>query len=278
MRILALAILCLVALPGCVFDDFNDVGGIFTPKTPTEAARDALDPYSPDLRREGIVLLSNATFGGAEIYLEMYRTYVADETDPLVRAAAIAALGRHGTPEDAMRIVPWLDPEVSRSANVRWVAAKALQRLHNAQAVEPLIDAMTNSLEEGEVKAAAAIALGQYQEDRVFQALLMALDDRRLSVNLDAAQSLAMLTGESFGIDRVAWQRWYQGLADKSTLFSGHRDYYYPTYARNKLWFEYIAFWLQQNHETPMQPAGLRPSTPERKTWDEDTPPAPDAS
>jgi hypothetical protein len=275
---MALAILCLVVLPGCVFDDFKDVGGMFVSKSPTEAAIDALDPYSPDVRREGVVLLSNAIFGGAEVYLEMYRTYVADETDPLVRAAAIAALGRHGTPEDAMRIVPWLDPEVAQTENVRWAAAMALQRLHNPEAVEPLIDAMTNPIEDGQVKAAAAIALGQYHEDRVFQALLQALDDRRLAVNLDAAQSLAMLTGESFGLDRVAWQRWYQRLQDKSTLFAGHLDYYYPTYSRNKLWFEYITFWIQQSYETSSQPTGLRPSTPMRKTWDEDKPPDSDAS
>ena len=97
---------------------------------------------------------------------------------------------------------------------------------------------------------------------------MVALDDRRLSVNVDAAQSLATLTGQSFGMDRVAWQRWYDGLKDKSSLFADKQDYFYPTYKRDKLWFEYITFWMQQNYETPSQPTGLRTRSTERRTWD----------
>jgi hypothetical protein len=273
MRIAVAAIFPLLLLPACVFDDFNDLGETFAPKTPTQAATDALNPYNPDLRREGVVLLSNAPFGGADVYLDMYRNYVEHETDPLVRAASIAALGRHGTPEDAVLIAPWMSPEVTESQNVRWVAAKALQRLHNAEVVEPLIEVLINSADNvGETKAAAAVALGQYPEDRVFQSLMVALDDRRLSVNVDAAQSLATLTGQGFGMDRIAWQRWYDGLSDKSTLFAGRQDYFYPTYDRDKLWFEYITFWIQRSYETPSQPAGLRSTSGERRTWDDDEP------
>ena len=271
MRIaVAVTIPFLLLLPACVFDDFKDLGESITPKTPTQAATDALDPYNPDLRREGVVLLSNAPFGGADVYLDMYRNYVEHETDPLVRAASITALGRHGTAEDALLIAPWMSMSVTESQNVRWVAAKALQRLHNPEVVEPLIDVLVKSTEtDGETKAAAAVALGQYPQDRVFQSLMVALDDRRLSVNVDAAQSLATLTGQSFGMDRVAWQRWYDGLKDKSSLFADKQDYFYPTYKRDKLWFEYITFWIQQNYETPSQPTGLRTRSTERRTWDE---------
>ena len=273
MRIAVAAIFPLLLLPACVFDDFNDLGESFAPKTPTQAATDALNPYNPDLRREGVVLLSNAPFGGADVYLDMYRDYVEHETDPLVRAASITALGRHGMPEDAALIAPWMSPEVTESQNVRWVAAKALQRLHNPEVVEPLIEVLINSTENvGETKAAAAVALGQYPEDRVFQSLVVALDDRRLAVNVDAAQSLATLTGQSFGMDRIAWQRWYDSLSDKSTLFAAKQDYFYPTYDRDKLWFEYITFWIEQTYESPSQPAGLRATSGERRTWEDDEP------
>ncbi len=257
------------ALPGCVFDDFKDIGESFQPKTPMQAATDALDPYNADRRREGVVLLSTADFGGAEVYLNMYRDYVEHETDPLVRAAAITALGRHGTPEDALLIVPWISTSVTENQNVRWVAAKALQRLHNPEVVDELIRALASDDDDGEVKAAVAIALGQYPEDRVFQALLLGLDDRRLSVNVDAAQSLATLTGEEWGLSRTDWQTWYDREADKAALFDGRQDYFYPTYDRDKLWFEHIAFWIQQSYEQPSQPAGLAPKQKRRGTWDE---------
>ncbi|MEE2718913.1 MAG: HEAT repeat domain-containing protein [Planctomycetota bacterium] len=251
---------------GCVTDDFRDLGEVFTPKTPRQAALEALDPYNPDLRREGVVLLANAPFGGADIYLDMYRDYVENETDPLVRAAAITALGRHGRPSDAVLIVPWLDSEVTESQNVRWTAAKALQRLHNPEVVAPMLKVVTSTDDDGEVKAAVATALGQYPEDNVFQALLVALDDRRLSVNLNAAESLFLLTGESWGTDRVAWSRWYEGLDKPSMAFKGRQAYLYPTYERDKVWFEYIAFWLHQTREQPSSPAGLVPET-QRRTW-----------
>ena len=254
---------------GCVTDDFRDLGEIFTPKTPREAALEALDPYNADLRREGVVLLANAPFGGADIYLEMYRDYVENETDPLVRAAAITALGRHGGPGDAILIVPWLDQDVTESQNVRWCAAKALQRLHNPEAIAPMIRVVTSTDDDGEVKAAVATALAQYPEDNVFQALLMALDDRRLSVNLNAAESLSLLTGQAWGTDRVAWRRWYDGLAKPSLAFAGQQEYLFPTYSRDKAWFEYIAFWIQQPKEAPSSPAGLTPET-QRRTWSED--------
>jgi len=253
---------------GCVTDDFRDLGEVFTPKTPRQAALEALDPYNPDLRREGVVLLANAPFGGADIYLDMYRDYVENETDPLVRAAAITALGRHGSPEDAMLIVPWLDAEVTKSQNVRWTAAKALQRLHNPAVIGPMIKVVTTADDDGEVKAAVATALGQYPEDNVFQALLVALDDRRLSVNLNAAEALSLLTGEAWGTDRVAWARWYDELAKPSLAFASQQEYLYPTFERDKVWFEYIAFWLHQAREKPSSPAGLIPET-QRRTWSE---------
>ena len=265
--VFALSVVAL-GVTGCVTDDFKDLGEVFAPKTPRQAALEALDPYNADLRREGVVLLANAPFGGAETYMDMYRDYVENETDPLVRAAAITALGRHGQPSDALVIVPWIDSRVTQSTNVRWTAAKALQRLHNPEVVAPMIRVITSPDDDGEVKAAVATALGQYQEDNVFQALLVALDDRRLSVNLNAAESLALLTGQAWGMDRVAWKRWYDSLEKPMLAFEGHREYMYPTYTRDKAWFEYIAFWIQESQEQPSHPAGLRPDS-QRRTWTE---------
>ena len=88
------AVFCLSLFWGCVMEDIDDIGRMFDVPTPGQAARWALDQHDPDRRREGLVLLSTSTFGGAEVYLELYRDYVEHDSNPLVKSAAIAALAR----------------------------------------------------------------------------------------------------------------------------------------------------------------------------------------
>ena len=109
MRQIVLTAACCIGtgLSGCVTDDFDDITRVFDVPTPGEAARWALDQHDPDRRREGLVLLSTASFGGAQVYVDLYRDYVENDPDPLVKSAAIAALARHGTPQDALLIAPW---------------------------------------------------------------------------------------------------------------------------------------------------------------------------
>ena len=102
--ILNLAMSC--AMLGCVSDDFNNMAEGFVPPSPRDAAIMAVDQYDPDIRRRGVTLLANSPFGGAPDYLSMYRDYVANDRDPLVRASAIKALGRFGNVEDAVLIAP----------------------------------------------------------------------------------------------------------------------------------------------------------------------------
>ena len=80
-------LLALLMSSGCVVDDFNNMGAGFIPTTPREAALMAVDQYDPNNRRQGITLLANSNFGGAPEYLAMYRDYVTEDRDPLVRAA-----------------------------------------------------------------------------------------------------------------------------------------------------------------------------------------------
>ena len=116
--------------------DFGEFGESITPVSPDAAAKMMMDFSDPDNRRRGTVLISNSPFGGTDVYVQWYRDSVATETDPLVKAASIAALGRFGRPEDAVVIALALDE--SQPSQVRWEAAKALQRLHNP-AVVPVL-------------------------------------------------------------------------------------------------------------------------------------------
>ena len=261
----------LWAATGCdtIGQDFNAFTEELIPLTPPEAARIMIDPHDSDNRRRGVLMISNSPFGGAEPYLEIYRDMVIHERDPLAKAAALAALGRHGVPNDAIIIAASLDHE---NPQVKWAAAQALQRIHNAAVVADLLDVLRRGEEQMDTRIAAAEAVGQYAQDRVFQGLVGALDDRELALNLAAAASLQTLTGEDYGLDGRAWLAWYNNAPEP---FAGQREYLYPTYRRDETWLERMAFWSSTTFEQPAPPAGLRPEG-ERRTYQDDDEMKPD--
>ena len=255
----------LWAATGCdtISQDFGAFTEDFMPPTPTEAARWMIDPHDPDDRRRGTLLISNSPFGGGEPYLEIYRDMALHERDPLAKAVALAALGRHGVPNDAIIIAVSLDHE---NPQVKWAAAQALQRIHNVAVVGDLLDVLRRDEEQTDTRIAAAVAVGQYAQDRVFQGLVGALDDRELALNLAAVASLQTLTGEDFRLDARAWLAWYNNTPEP---FAGQQEYLYPTYQRDETWLERLAFWSSTTFEQPAPPAGLRPAG-ERRTYEDD--------
>jgi hypothetical protein len=270
-RQLLIVALLAALLAGCEsLDDLGNLSDGLTPTTPSEAARQAVDPTDADNRREGVILLSNATFGGVEAYVKLYRDVVDNERDPIVKAAAIQALGRHGEPADAMRITPHLSHV---NQQVRWASAKALQRLHNAAAVPELLRVLRDENEDQDVRIASAIALGQYPEDRVFHGLVDALAARELAINDAAERSLHALTGQSFNMSAPDWLGWYNtetASRESASVFAGQEEYLYPVYSRKVKWWEKIAFWSPKVFEQPAPPIGLRPEGGRRTYEDSD--------
>lgn len=264
-----LTALALLLCSGCIVDDFNDMGEGFMPTSPREAALMAVDQYDPDNRRRGITLLANSSFGGAPEYLAMYRDYVAKDRDPLVRAAAVKALARFGTAEDATLIVMWLRRSNVESTQVRRAAAAALQRLHNPSVVPVLLRSLRDPDEESQVRTAVATSLGQYPENQVFVGLIAALQANDLAINQAASESLRTLTGQVFGTDWDAWYEWGQRVVDTNTeLFAAQTVYQYPTYQDEENWWDNIVFWDNQIRERPDVPAGLKELT-RKSTYDE---------
>ena len=263
----------LWAVTGCdtIGQDFNALAEDLMPPTPTEAVEKMVDPNDPDNRRRGTLLIANSPFGGAEPYLKVYRDMAIHERDPLAKAAALAALGRHGVPDDAPVIAASLDDE---NRQVRWAAAQALQRIHNVAVVGDLLDVLRKDDEHTDTRIAAAVAVGQYPQDRVFQGLISALDDRELALNLAAQESLQTLTGEDFALEPSAWLQWYN---DNAEPFAGRQEFLYPTYQRGETWMERLAFWSTTTYEQPAPPAGLRPEG-ERRTYEDDDELKPDES
>jgi hypothetical protein len=240
-----------LVLHGCSGSPDQAIDGFMKellPPEPGDVARDAFNVYDADQRRRSVNLLSNATWGGEVPYLRTYRLLV-DDPDPTVRAACLRALSRHGTPDDVAKILPYLkDP----TDYVRWEAVMALQRLQHPSAVDPLIGLLRDD-DQADVRGAAAFALGQYAESRVFQALVGALGDDDFAVAAQAAAALQLLTGQSFGQDGAKWLQWADNRAD---LFSSKGEYTYKEYIRPPGFVDYMQFWKQYPEAVAKAPAG----------------------
>lgn len=225
---------------------------MFAPPSPQTAAAWATDPYDPDLRYRGTVLLGTASWGGEPLYIQLFERHAAD-AEPNVRVAAMRALGNHGGPEHAPILVRGLSDGEER---VRVEAARALQRIYAPEtAVDPLIRAVREEQEESaEVRTEAATALGQYPANRVVQALIAALAEGSLSTNHAALGSLRILTGQDFGYDRAAWGAWVQGQGDQ--VFAARGRFVYPVFNRPRKLIEYLPFIPQPPNEQAALPAG----------------------
>lgn len=278
----ALALLAgSIGLTGCRGSDLGGkgaqdsgslLGDFLAPPTPQEAAAWATDQYDADKRARGMLMLANAPFGGERVYLDLYRAALNDG-DPGVRAVAVRGLALHGSPDDVPAIVEQFQ---SKDRNLRWECARALQRLHNPVAVDPLTKALEVKAEpEGVIRTASAIALGQYAQGKSLDALIGALDDRDLSVNRAAQDSLRTLTGQDFGLDVRRWVAWRK---ESDAPFAGQTAYVYPVFSRDPEWYEVILpFWKPPN-EIAASPVGMtRPVGPGASASEPPTPSGEDA-
>lgn len=221
--------------------------------TPAEAVDMALDKHSPDRRYKGTLLLAKQRFAGESVYVELFAERARDE-DPGVRAAATRALGLHGRAEHGPLLIERL---ADADAAVREEAARALQRIHVPDALSPLLGAtLAENEAETSVRTEAARALGQFQNPRALEGLIGIIDDESLAVNMATLYSLRTLTGQDFGLDRRAWQTWYNQTSD---YFVAGSAYLYPSFSRGKKWFEHIPFVPPPPTDPQGLPIGVSP-------------------
>lgn len=260
------AALALPILAGCdVFDDVRpgatSIFDIFAQPTPSEAVQMAIDPYNADNRYRGTMLLSNAYFAGQPVYLQLFEDRAQDK-DATVRIAGTRAIANHGSTANVPILVRNLKDQ---DPLVRLEAARGLQRIHGQEAIEPLMDASRDpdavrgdqgSEDNGDVRTAAAHALGQYPNTDVIQHLIAIMADSQLSVNEAARSSLRTITGQDFGFDRREWLLWYDNT--KSPFVAG-TPYIFPVFSRDKTFWEYFPFVPPPPNEIAATPAGMPP-------------------
>jgi len=241
---------------------------------PSEVARNAFNVTDADKRRRAVSLFAAAPFGGDKPYLRLYRmmlgggitgkTVMVGSPDPdaTVRAAAVKALGLHGTVDDVKIIIPRLDDQV---AFVRWEAAEALGQIHSPSAIRPLLRTVREKtgLKEGadsdgdqdaDVRQACAIALGQYATPAVFDGLVAALDDSNFGVAHAARDSLMTLTGYDMGVEPGDWLLWAK--KHPGEMFKYQQVYKWQPYKSPPSVLEKVQFWKTPREVPPRFPTG----------------------
>lgn len=250
----------LGVLPAC--DTFDSARGarslvqLTQGPTPTQATEWALDRFDANNRYRGTMYLANQPWGGGPEYMQLYVDATQD-ADAGVRASGVRGIALHGDPTHVPLLIRALSDEDSI---VRLDAARGLQRIHDAQAIEPLLVHIQIENEENElVRAESAHALGQYADRRVVDALIDIFDDYSLTVNEATRSSLRTLTGQDFGYDIRAWVSWTSETTD---LFAARTAYVYPAFWREKRLIEWVPFIPQAPNEMSAMPVGFSPAIP----------------
>jgi HEAT repeats/PBS lyase HEAT-like repeat len=251
----ALLLAAMGAAAGCDTSGFRpgaeSVLDIFQEPTPQEAVALATDRYDADARYRGTLLLSTQPFAGEELYMRLFEQNSRDD-DAGVRTAATRAIANHGGPTHTPLLIERLK---DADRLVRIEAARGLQRIHNPEAIDPLLQAIDEEEEvDPAVRSEAADALGQYAENEVLEALIATLDDANLAVNSRTLASLRTLTGQDYGYDRAAWQSWYRSTA---APFAGRSVYTFPAFSREKSFIEMLPFVPPPPNEASTPPAGM---------------------
>jgi HEAT repeat protein len=183
---------------------------------------EAFDTKSADRRRLGVLQMYHEDWGRQEPCVKAY-ALLAQDPEPIVRAAAITALGES---RNGLYVTVLIDAlERDRVQYVRVDAAEALRKVLGPEAVEPLIrhaKADTNL----DVRLLCIRALKRYPQRPVLEALLVCLGDEEFGIRFTARQTLSAMTGQDAVYDVNAWK----------AVSSKEDPFIHPAAARRSWW------------------------------------------
>lgn len=217
-KILALAI-CCCAMGGCRTGPLADFYGMnpLRRQGPEETEYGLTPLARREQIRESAKRLRNLPPAekirmGADLALQLQ-----NETDPIVRADVVRALGKVNTQaaQEALNMAMH-DAEV----NVRIAACEAWQETGGPDAVAALQELVSSDVNI-DVRLAATRALGKFKDPAALQALAIALDDPSPALQYRAMEALKQSSGRDIGHDVVAWRDFVRSTAPQTTPREG---------------------------------------------------------
>jgi HEAT repeat protein len=112
--------------------------------------------------------------------------------------------GQAGNSDEVDQIIIKLQDDAWQT---RWNAAAALGETKDPRGIGPLTKALKD--ENSYVRMTAARSLGMIDDPGVIEPLIQALKDESHGVQKNALLSLKERTGQDFGKDPAAWQKWW---------------------------------------------------------------------
>ncbi len=143
---------------------------------------------------------------------EIAKEKAAEEAiDALVKEEqATMKLAREATAEQLIQNIKSDDDFALRLRSM-----KALRKLNEKQAVEPLIELLKN--DDWRVRASAAYTLSFMQDKRAVPPLIELLKDGDENVRRNACGALITLTSQVLGEDYEAWKQWHESQDPQTT-------------------------------------------------------------
>ncbi|MHB9132686.1 MAG: HEAT repeat domain-containing protein [Armatimonadota bacterium] len=128
------------------------------------------------------------------------------------REVAVAALGNIGDARVFPQVLALLNDPFP---DVRCATIEALGKFGKQEAVMPLITAV-NVEEDNHIRAAIATAFKQLNDQRAILPLIVLLHDENRGPRAQAADALQAITGQKFGQDAAAWEKWWVARSVKA--------------------------------------------------------------
>jgi len=183
------------------------------------SARCANEEITPELLAEMRAEITDITRNAAEVldwmsaklkadiaaFEEIAKEKAAEEAiDALVKEEqATMKLVREATPEQLIQNIKSDDDFALRLRSM-----KALRKLNEKQAVEPLIELLKN--DDWRIRVSAAHTLCFMQDERAVPPLIELLKDDNEKVRQNASGALITLTGQVLGEDYESWKKWHE--------------------------------------------------------------------
>jgi len=211
----------------------------------------AQDTQDADRRRVAIVKISEKKWGLNEPYLSWYANRLQIDRDPTVRCAAARALAK----AVAVKYLPILVGALNdRSADVRWDAAVALEKVRGEAAIDPLRKAAAED-KSPDVRAAAAKALRYYPQTKVVRTLVYCLSDDSFEVRHWAHESLTAMMGKDLGVEPADW----------ASATGGQVPLRGPEWKRP--WWDWFGTTKPKEQGPPSAPSPATTTAPAEKPW-----------